>query len=74
MCILLVQVLFPYHAESEVELNLSVGDYIVIRKVCDDLQTLSLYIFFAANCVFCFILFEELPLSLFSIFSLLLHV
>ncbi|PNY12368.1 SH3 domain protein [Trifolium pratense] len=29
-------VLFPYHAESEVELNLSVGDYIVIRKVTNN--------------------------------------
>ncbi|CAI8600374.1 unnamed protein product [Vicia faba] len=30
------EVLFPYHAESEVELNLSVGDYIVIRKVSNN--------------------------------------
>ncbi|GAU22080.1 hypothetical protein TSUD_309840 [Trifolium subterraneum] len=30
------EVLFPYHAESEVELNLSVGDYIVIRKVTNN--------------------------------------
>nr|ADD09605.1 SH3 domain-containing protein [Trifolium repens] len=30
------EVLFPYHAESEVELNLLVGDYIVIRKVTNN--------------------------------------
>uniref|UniRef100_I1JSK2 SH3 domain-containing protein n=1 Tax=Glycine max TaxID=3847 RepID=I1JSK2_SOYBN len=30
------EVLFPYHAESEVELNLSVGDYIVVRKVTNN--------------------------------------
>lgn len=26
--------MYAYQAESDVELNLSVGDYVVIRKVC----------------------------------------
>ncbi|KAL1309019.1 hypothetical protein HN51_051685 [Arachis hypogaea] len=30
------EVLFPYHAESEVELNLSIGDFIVVRKVTNN--------------------------------------
>ena len=41
-----MQVLFPYHAESEVELNLSVGDYIVIRKVCDLPESIVTAFFF----------------------------
>ncbi|XP_057788478.1 SH3 domain-containing protein 2-like isoform X2 [Salvia miltiorrhiza] len=30
------EVMYPYHAESDVELTLSVGDYIVIRKVSNN--------------------------------------
>lgn len=33
-CVLLLQVMFPYQAVSEVELSLSLGDYVVVRKVC----------------------------------------
>lgn len=30
----LLQVMHSYQAESDVELNLSIGDYVVVRKVC----------------------------------------
>lgn len=30
------EVMFSYHAESDVELNLSIGDYVVIRKVSNN--------------------------------------
>lgn len=29
------QVMYPYQAESDVELTLSIGDYVVVRKVCN---------------------------------------
>jgi hypothetical protein len=66
--------LFPYHAESEVELNLLVGDYIVIRKVCD-LLTLSLF-FFGIECILLYFIRRTLSLSLtaLSYFKLFLKV
>jgi hypothetical protein len=64
-----MQVLFPYHAESEVELNLSVGDYIVIRKVCDDLRTLSLSIFLTQIVYFASFYLKNYPSPSFLFFT-----
>nr|GMD28188.1 SH3 domain-containing protein 2-like [Ipomoea batatas] len=42
----LAEAMFSYHVESDVELNLSVGDYIVVRKgVCNENELyVSLYL------------------------------
>lgn len=34
----LLQVMFTYQAVSDVELSLSIGDYVVVRKVCNCLN------------------------------------
>lgn len=41
----MLKVIHPYQADSDVELTLAVGDYVVIRKVCFAYSTSASIIF-----------------------------